>query len=353
MRRKRRIEKKRKMQENTYDIRLFLTEQTGSAVHEEAESYRVCCCFHADTSFDLIVNKTTGRYYCFCCGASGKDLVDFVMQLHHVTDLDEQNECALDILYDYTEEGRGSAHHIHTTYNDKVTSEQLEQRKQHNLAAAKEYYKGNFNGDATANKNIESMTAGYNYLAQRGITDETIKHFRMIDWRRFRSHPLFIPYAYNGECFGYELRRIESSAWPKTLAMFGTEKSDYVHGFTPDHATFMLVTEGALDQALTWQYGWREQAQASIMGSSVSEKQAALMAATKVKYYISAFDQDSAGEKAHQSFVAQMKSYHVKILRLNTGMNGLSFITRKRFVENLDMCLKKIKKDHTAVLCEF
>ncbi len=339
------------MQEGKYDIKLFLTEHTGS-VREEIDCYRCCCCFHTDTSYDLMVNKSDGRYYCFCCGEHGKDLIDFVVQLYDVPDLDEHTECALDILYDYTEEGRGSAQHIYTNIYNKITSEQIAKRTEQNLLAAKEYYHGNFNGDATANKHINNMTAGYIYLIQRGIDDETIKHFHIVDWRRFKSHPLFIPYAYNGECFGYELRRINADAWPKTITMPGTRKSDYIHGYVQDSATFMLVTEGALDQVMAWQYGWRTQAQASIMGSNVSVQQAILMANTPIRYYISAFDMDNAGDKAHESLVVQMAPYHKKILRMDTGINGLSFITKTHFIQNLDTCLKKIRKDHTAVLCD-
>ena len=45
---------------------------------------RVNCCFHDDTHPSLSINKETGAYYCFGCGAKGGDIINFYQQINHV-----------------------------------------------------------------------------------------------------------------------------------------------------------------------------------------------------------------------------------------------------------------------------
>ncbi len=40
------------------------------------------CCFHDDKTPSLSINADTGAFYCFGCGISGGDVIDFYMKYH-------------------------------------------------------------------------------------------------------------------------------------------------------------------------------------------------------------------------------------------------------------------------------
>lgn len=42
----------------------------------------VKCCFHGDKTPSLSINKDTGAFYCFGCGVSGGDVIDFYQRYH-------------------------------------------------------------------------------------------------------------------------------------------------------------------------------------------------------------------------------------------------------------------------------
>lgn len=42
----------------------------------------VRCCFHDDKTPSLSINRHTGAFYCFGCGASGGDVIDFYQRYH-------------------------------------------------------------------------------------------------------------------------------------------------------------------------------------------------------------------------------------------------------------------------------
>ena len=48
------------------------------------KSIRLKCPIHRGNGSTLSVDKQTGRFHCFSCGAHGGDVLDFVMQLHKV-----------------------------------------------------------------------------------------------------------------------------------------------------------------------------------------------------------------------------------------------------------------------------
>lgn len=328
------------------NIETFLEDITGSYPKPDKEGYRVNCPFHDDHTYDLLVNDD-GRYFCFTCHESGVDLVSFLMKLYDIPDYSDDENCAFYILCQYEYGGKANLTQVAPRYH--IAREKLDEYYKKNLQAAQEYAKGNFYGDMEANMDYQNYTPGFVYLYSRGLEAETLECYHVVDWQRFPTHSIFIPYLCDGVCFGYEQRRIHSWHWRKTLAMPGMKK-EMVHGFHPQGSWICLVTEGPLDQMMAWQYNWKQQAQASVLGSHITDKQAELLASWDCTYYVAAFDNDLAGENAYQEFVKAMQKYNKIVLRMDVGSRGLSCIAYWNFIKCVDECLQKVGLTHEAVL---
>lgn len=316
-----------------YSVAKILNSITGSPFSETQiqQEYKIVCPFHQESTPSFYMDYT-GRYVCFGCGVHGSSLIQFICQLYAVPDYDPSG-AALDALTILAAD----------EYDGLVLSEQHGSRKssgisleqeQANLAAAKKYFLGNFSGDPTANKNYTLLTPGYSYLYKRGYLSETLRHFHVIDWQLFKEHPLFLPLAFNDQCWGYQQRRISESAWPKYLSMVGQKSSEHLDGYYPECARYCLVVEGPLDKMMVWQYGWREEGCVAILGSNVSAQQAALLAAMTDRV-IAGFDMDEAGDKAYASLRHALRPVHIKVSRLSLPCQGLSSATKNDFWESV------------------
>lgn len=53
-------------------------------IHLKGKQTNVKCVFHSDKTPSLSINADTGAFYCFGCGASGGDVLDFYQRYHGV-----------------------------------------------------------------------------------------------------------------------------------------------------------------------------------------------------------------------------------------------------------------------------
>ncbi|STY87514.1 DNA primase [Moraxella ovis] len=53
-------------------------------IHLKGKQTNIKCVFHSDKTPSLSINRDTGAFYCFGCGASGGDVLDFYQRYHGV-----------------------------------------------------------------------------------------------------------------------------------------------------------------------------------------------------------------------------------------------------------------------------
>ena len=58
----------------------------GKCTGDNWHMWKGTCPFHADKNAgSFVINKSSGAYKCFACGASGGDIIAFTMQLHNLS----------------------------------------------------------------------------------------------------------------------------------------------------------------------------------------------------------------------------------------------------------------------------
>ncbi|HEX9884770.1 MAG TPA: CHC2 zinc finger domain-containing protein, partial [Desulfobaccales bacterium] len=132
------------------------------------------CPFHADTTPSFTVAPEKGIFHCFGCGAGG-NIFSFLMQYHRLSFPEAVQELA-------------RRYGIPITFKD-LGPEGSQQAKKRTLAyeinqLAAAFYQATLNGP--------QGKAGREYLAQRGLTEEVIRSFRLgyapDEWDSLRRH---------------------------------------------------------------------------------------------------------------------------------------------------------------------
>lgn len=132
------------------------------------------CPFHADTTPSFTVAPEKGIFHCFGCGAGG-NIFSFLMQYHRLSFPEAVQELA-------------RRYGIPITFKD-LGPEGSQQAKKRTMAyeinqLAAAFYQATLNGP--------EGKAGREYLAQRGLTEEVIRSFRLgyapDEWDSLRRH---------------------------------------------------------------------------------------------------------------------------------------------------------------------
>ncbi len=271
---------------------------------------RALCPFHSEKTPSFYVNPDSGLFHCFGCKASG-DVISFVEKIENL-DFNEAVKFLAEkynIPVKYTSEGY-----------DKSEKDAIFEV----LAEAQKYYE----------ENLKKGSKPFEYLASRGITEETIEFLKLgyapesgvlnyllnrgfersiiekagltvsggID--RFRRRVMFPIFNLFDKVVGFGGRIIEKNdSAPKYLNSPSTpvfEKKSLLYGlnYTNDHIrqkAFIILVAGYMDFASLFQNGVFEVAAA--LGTAFTERHAKLIRRFASKVFLS-FDADEAGLKA-------------------------------------------------------
>ncbi len=316
-------------------------------------SFKAKCPFHQERSASFSVSPERGLYYCFGCGAKG-DIFTFVEQFEGV-----DRKGALKILADRA--GVVLTHqHVHRESADPLYDvlEAVATRYQHELA-----------------RHPEIIT----YLHARGLSDDTIKSFRIgyvpDEWRfvatslkaesetlaaeraglikktekgyydRFRKRVMFPLADASGRIVGFSGRLYPADAEgdkqsPKYLNSPETElfqKSRILFGFDKAkqairHHNFAILVEGQMDCVLAHQAGFKNTVATSgtaVSDQAASDPTAQLVVLSRLTPHVFlAFDGDAAGQKAldRAALVALSLGMNPKVVPLPTGMDPADYI---------------------------
>ncbi|CAH0222713.1 DNA primase [bacteria symbiont BFo1 of Frankliniella occidentalis] len=287
---------------------------------KQGKNYHACCPFHNEKTPSFTVNGEKQFYHCFGCGAHG-NAIDFLMNYDRLEFVESIEELAtlygLEVPY---ESGNGPS--------------QLERHQRQSLyqlmTGLRDFYQ-----QALA----QSQSAGAReYLAQRGLSEEVIKHFSigfapagwdnalkrfgrnpddrqsLIDagmlvtndqgrsYDRFRERVMFPIHDKRGRVIGFG-GRVLGDGMPKYLNSPETDifhKGRQLYGLYEAQKNYpeppkLLVVEGYMDVVALAQFGV-DYAVASLGTSTTAEHIQLLFRATNT--VICCYDGDRAGREA-------------------------------------------------------
>ena len=320
--------------------RIDVVDLVGSYVklQKAGSNYKACCPFHREKTPSFNVSPARQIWHCFGCSEGG-DIFEFVKKIEGI----EFPE-ALKILADRA--------------GVELKTEDPRERGERGkelaiLEEATKFFEGNLNLAVSPPSGGETAGTPYGYLRKRGLTEETIKEFRIgfapAEWKslfnhllsknfsaeeqeraglivrsqnskfqsqnyydRFRSRIIFPIFDYSGRVVAFGGRIFEA---PTSQAVGATEavakyvnspetnlyqKSKILYGLHKSKSDILkegecVVVEGYMDWLMSWQAGVRNIVASS--GTALTETQLKILRRLSEKL-IAAFDMDKAGEAA-------------------------------------------------------
>ncbi|HBH63006.1 MAG TPA: DNA primase, partial [Erwinia persicina] len=287
---------------------------------KQGKNYHACCPFHNEKTPSFTVNGEKQFYHCFGCGAHG-NAIDFLMNYDRLEFVESIEELAT--LYG-----------LEVPYESGSGPSQLERHQRQSLyqlmTGLSEFYQQSLT-QSTA-------SAARDYLSQRGLSDDVIKHFSigfapagwdnalkrfgrnpddrqsLIDagmlvtneqgrsYDRFRERVMFPIHDKRGRVIGFG-GRVLGDAMPKYLNSPETDifhKGRQLYGLYEalknyPEPTKLLVVEGYMDVVALAQFGV-DYAVASLGTSTTAEHIQLLFRSTNT--VICCYDGDRAGREA-------------------------------------------------------
>lgn len=335
--------------------RLNIEEVVGSYIKLEraGNSLKAKCPFHNEKTPSFFVSPERGSYYCFGCGAKG-DIFTFVQEFEGIDFLG-----ALKILAD---KAGVTLERFSSKIGDK--KERLYQLLETTTLFLQ--------------KNLESEEIPLNYLKKRGLSNETIKSWKVgyvrDEWRsisdhlkskgftdeeieragisktegkstydRFRGRIMFPIFDSAGRVIAFSGRILHDDGQSaKYLNSPQTEifdKSKVLYGY--DRAKqpirkfdFSILVEGQMDLLMAHQAGFTNTVASS--GTALTSQHLALLKRISNKIIMS-FDSDNAGAKAAEKgwALALSNGMDVKIAEIPRGYDPADLILKGQPESNL------------------
>lgn len=330
--------------------RLNIEEVVGSYIKLEraGNSLKARCPFHNEKTPSFFVSPERGGYYCFGCGAKG-DIFTFVQEFEGIDFLG-----ALKILAD-------KAGVTLEKFSSKTTDKKERLYQLMEITA-------NF-----LHKNLLSEEIPLSYLKKRGLSDETIKNWKIgyvrNEWRsisdflktkgfteeeieragitktegkstydRFRGRIMFPIFDSAGRAIAFSGRIIhDDGTSAKYLNSPQTElfdKSKVLYGYDKAKQSirkfdFSILVEGQMDLLMAHQAGFTNTVASS--GTALTSDHLSLLKRISNKIIMS-FDSDNAGAKAAERgwALALSNGMEVKIAEIPSGFDPADLILKDK-----------------------
>ena len=309
-------------------------------------SYKALCPFHHEKSPSFNVSPARDAYYCFGCNRGG-DIFTFVEEIEGVEFVD-----ALRILAERA--------------GIELRREQGESKSEREklfavMEEATEFYE----------KQLAANREAFAYLKERGLSDETIRSFRIgfapLEWRglythlvgkkfsdteieragltkpaegkgyydRFRGRIMFPIFdsngrivAFSGRVFGHQgddvakyINSPETLLYDKSSVLFGYDRAKS----SIRKQNFSILVEGQMDLIMAHQAGTPNTV--AVSGTALTEKHLALLKRLS-ENVVFAFDADEAGLSATtRAFqIALSMGVNVRVVRIPEGKDPADYI---------------------------
>jgi DNA primase len=327
--------------------RLSIEEVVGSYIKLDraGKNLKARCPFHNEKTPSFTLSPDRDNYYCFGCHASG-DIFSFVQEFEGITFRESLEKLA------------DKAGVVLSNTSDKDFAEK--NKLYGLLETTNEYFE----------EQLVKNTKALDYLKTRGLTDETIKEWRIgfapDGWRnlkeylvakkfseqdiekaglikknekgdsydRFRSRIIFPindgngrPVGFTGRIFGGKDDDAKYLNSPETLLF---EKSKILHGFDKAKSfirkfDFSILVEGQMDLIMAHQAGYKNTVASS--GTALTEEHLRLLSKISDKIVV-AYDSDNAGFRASEKVwkMALQTGMDVKIAPIESGKDPADVI---------------------------
>jgi DNA primase len=310
------------------------------------------CPFHDERTPSFSVNAEKGVYYCFGCGIAG-DAIDFVKETE-----------ALDFAA--AVEQLAERYNVELKREDEDPQEEIRRKRRERLYKLLDRAAGYYQRVLWE---APEAAKARDYLAGRGLTEETLKEFRVgyapgawdklmtgaqrdgyrleelaavglaqrnsqgSVYDRFRSRIMFPLCDERGRVLGFGARRMREDDPAKYINTSETEvfkkrRQVFAIDLARAHAAKagrVIAVEGYTDVLMLHQSGVREAV--AIMGTSLTTEQLSVLARTAKAIYL-ALDADSAGQEAmaRAAQVAKDKGIELSVVPLPQGTDPADLV---------------------------
>jgi DNA primase len=183
------------------------------------------------------------------------------------------------------------------------------------------------------------------YLDSRGIGPESVARFEL-GWDA-DSMRVVIPAKDQRGTLRFLIKRaIREKDWPKYLYTEGFPKTSLLFGacdldLEAVQSLGLVLVEGSLDVIKLHQHGFRNAA--AILGTGISEKQAAIVSRIKPRRVVMMFDRDSAGWRNMQSCERRLKTFPLFTCLYPKGKSDPAELSRKEVERAVDRAISMVE----------
>jgi DNA primase len=323
------------------------------SLKKKGANWMACCPFHQEKTPSFSVNPAKDIYYCFGC-AKGGSVFNFVMEIERVSFPEavkivaEKANVQLPVM---VEDQKFEARRKEADEVVELNSWALEwwesQLEQNNAeaSAAREYLAGRGISDETSKAfrlgyALDSWDALSTHLKQRGASAAQIERSGLVVkkdaggfYDRFRGRLIFPVLDAQGRAVAFGGRTLQPDGEPKYLN--SPETAAYTKGrhlfglnLTRDdirRRKFAILVEGYLDLIVPFQFGVRNMV--ASLGTALTPEQAKLLGRFARKVVVN-YDGDSAGVKAAKRAIETLlaEDFEAKVLVLPDGADPDEFI---------------------------
>lgn len=245
---------------------------------------KIVCPFHDDLNPSMIVNLDKGTWFCFGCNKSG-NAFDFVEKIER-----RRKMPGLKIIRKYFQILK-SKKVERLKYNPKIKTKKQNEEL---YDIAWDYYYGLSRVDWKTSELPEVVDAKQ-YMLKRGFTASTLNKVQAkITYNK--SYPIIFPMLDNGTFRGWVCRTTNKEIEQKRKYLYNggfLRRNTLVGNYAG--CEYVFVVEGYMDRLKFVQYGVENVV--AILGWKMSREQQKKLHDAKVKFIISALDNDTCGKK--------------------------------------------------------
>jgi DNA primase len=184
------------------------------------------------------------------------------------------------------------------------------------------------------------------YLAIRGITDPSIISRFQLGWDEETNRIVIPAFDHVGRLAFLIKRAITESDYPHYLYSEGAEKNALLYGAGQTdlglvESQGLILVEGSTDVLRLHQHGLTNAV--GLLGSSLSKRQAKLVAALRPRRVYTMTDKDVAGIKAIETITYRLRNLPILVCRYPRHVNDPAQFTAKEAHEAIDRAIPHMK----------
>lgn len=164
-------------------------------------------------------------------------------------------------------------------------------------------------------KIVPGMTS-QKYLVDRGVTQEMIDYYQIVQGTGRWGHRVFVPTLHEGDVVYWVARTIEPDINPKYMTPMDIDKRYYIYNFHSAQAfSSVVITEGVFDAIAVGANA------VSLFGKTASKEQRDMLAAADFDSYVVCLDSDAHKEANNLMLWLDAQGKRVYHVRLPDGLD--------------------------------